>query len=181
VLDDHTRSAIKKLRFVSQAAAAISGETREVLFVIHDDGQHSYLHTYDILTQQEIREPVTVCSQDILNSDLLIEMRDDMQCVVSSTSGASMVNVVNVLNCVSEAARHLYKLLHKPTSSRYDDALKLFKQHPALAFQPNTHNGRTLMELALFDAEELLCLLDPEKTVLDGTYLNITTSIVIPF
>jgi hypothetical protein len=40
--------------------AAVSGEERVILLVVHSDAQHIHLHTYDILTQQEIREPVTL-------------------------------------------------------------------------------------------------------------------------
>jgi hypothetical protein len=56
----------------------------------------------------------------------------------------------------------------------YDAAVELFKQQPAVAFQPLMKHGRVLMESALLPnifAGQLLCLLDPDKAVLDGEQL----------
>jgi WD40 repeat protein len=175
-LSDHTTNTISAIRFTTTSAAAIGYETRVLLLAVYNDGQHYHLHTYDILTTQETRMPVTVAqSQGTSMHD--VTSSGSMECVVSATLKASTVNVVTPLRSVSAAVQRLYILLDEPN---YHDAVELFKQHPAVAFQPIMKHGFpncSLIEYALMNnnAEELLCLLDPSKPVLDGTYLNIST------
>eukprot|EP00953_Heterococcus_sp_UTEX-ZZ885_P036192 18660-Heterococcus_DN1.PRE.2 len=155
-------------------AAGLLGEKRVILLALYNDGQHYLLNTYDILTQQEIREPVTVAHiQDIPMSDLLVDISGDMQLVVSATRGASMGHTLNLVTCNSSIIQQLSELLGAPN---YADAVKLFKQHPSAAFQPacTAHTlGRqfvtTLITQALsgYNGNKLLCLLDPDKAVLD--------------
>jgi hypothetical protein len=159
-----------------------SGQKRVILLVLYNDDLSYHLHTYDILTQQEIREPVLVIKPHIRTGDLLVDISGDMQYVVSAARGASTVNVVNPLNIVTAVTRRFQNLKYAPTSStsKYHDAVELFKQHPAVAFQPLTklgshENGTTLIEYALDydDGQELLSLLDPDKPVLEGRHHNI--------
>jgi hypothetical protein len=149
---------------------------RVLLLVLYYGDQGTTLHIYDIVTQQEIREPVIVSPiQDTPNVDVLIDFSDNMQCVVSATSGASTVHVVNPLTYVSAVTKQFYKLLDEPTVSSRHDAVEFIKHHPAVALQPiRRRRGRepeALIEYALApenNGEQLLSLLDPDKPVLGG-------------
>jgi hypothetical protein len=163
-----------------------SREKRVILLVVYNHGQGYQLHTYDILTQREIREPVMVIDSHIHISDLLVDISSCMRRVVSAIHGASTVHIWNALNVVSAVTRQIYKILNELTStSAYQDAVELFKQHPAIAFQPSNKKGAsqlyrlTPIQYALTRrsssyGEELLQLLDPDKPVLDGKHLNIS-------
>jgi WD40 repeat protein len=165
------------LQFTAQAVQ--DGEERVLLLALYYDGQDYYLHTYDILTQQEIREPAVVIHPHISASDLLVDLSYSMNCVVSATHGASTVHVVNPLKYVSATTRRFKKLKDAPVHRQYADAVELFKEHPAVAFQPfeqfwhevnSKHVVFTLIEYALTasDFGGLLRLLDPDIPILNG-------------
>jgi hypothetical protein len=163
---------------------------RVLLLVLYNGIEGTTLHAYDILTQQEIREPVVVApSLDMLIDGSMIDISARMDCVVSATFGASTVNVVtNQLTFVSDVAWQFHKLLDEPTASSGHDPVEFIKQHPTVVFQPiikpegtrrNQSKSRpsTLIEYALApesdNGEQLLCLLDTDKAVLDGEQLNL--------
>jgi hypothetical protein len=88
------------------------------------------------------------------------------------------VNVVHPLTSVSSVTRRFCELLDAD-ASKHPRAVELFKQHPALAIMNlkfGDHGG-TLVEYALHGNELLLCLLDPDKAVLDGERLKIMIGI----
>jgi hypothetical protein len=169
-LSDHMTSTISAIRFSTISVAATGYESRVLLLVLYNDGKDHHLHTYDILTRQETRVPVTVAHlQDTSISNLLVDVSGSMECVVSATLRASTLNVVTPLRSISAAVQQrFYNLLKAPTHS---DAVKLFREHPAVAFQPIMKPGfpsYSLVEHVIWRSEQLLCLLDPDLAVLDG-------------
>eukprot|EP00953_Heterococcus_sp_UTEX-ZZ885_P018955 10588-Heterococcus_DN1.PRE.2 len=154
------------------------GGQRVVLSVLYNGDQCITLHTYDILTEQEVRQPVTVIP-NTGTSDVLVAVSGDMERVVSATRVTSVMQIVNPLtHASSDAAQQLSVLLSAEVSA-YPEAIALLNKHPAAAFDLLTKiisrtkdtKTRTLIEHAVLSASsscaELVCLLDPDKAVLN--------------
>jgi WD40 repeat protein len=167
-----TQSTIMTIQF-DTAAMSTSGEKRVILLVLSEQDQHYHLRTYDMLSQQEIREPVAVIHPHISNSNLLVDISGYLECVVSAARGGTLIRVIVMKHSGTSAIRRFHDLL--PDCS-YIDAVQLFKEHPAVAFQPFTTRGNTLIEYALTsrsdNSKQLLCLLDPDAAVLGGEHLT---------
>jgi hypothetical protein len=175
-LATYTQSSITMLQFATKQATS-KYETRVILLVVYSDSQKSHLHTFDILTQQEIREPVAVA---FMNNSVSVILADacGMECVATAIRGSSELRVLNALSHVSAATWRFEKLLQCPV---YRDAVTLFKKHPAVAFH-STRN-EALLERAIAPSNDssqadtnkrlyLLDLLDPDIAVLDGKQMD---------
>jgi hypothetical protein len=99
------QSTIVALQLRTSSAAGTTDYTCVILLALYNDGQVYHLHTYDILTQQRIREPITVACSHGSDTHVLVDISNSIDCVVSATQGASMVQFINPLTCDSPITR----------------------------------------------------------------------------
>eukprot|EP00953_Heterococcus_sp_UTEX-ZZ885_P040909 20900-Heterococcus_DN1.PRE.1 len=120
--------------------AQIAGTTQSTIMTIQFD-------TAAMSTSARDKRASSSDTSTHKHSNLLVDISGYLECVVSAARGGTLIRVIVMKHSV-----------------------QLFKEHPAVAFQPFTTRGNTLIEYALTsrsdNSKQLLCLLDPDAAVL---------------